>query len=161
MVSEQPELVPSRQLAQHLASRLRELRARRGLTQDQVAQQLGCHESAVSRWESGSRFPTAEDLVALADLFRVSTDELLGRVRQYAAPGMALVDMRLLEQLEGAKTKDEFEAVVAAHPGHALWLPVPEGAVMMPVTETMRRTHAVAARFPDSKLAKQLFVPGH
>ncbi len=63
----------------HLAARLRELRARRGFTQDHVAKRLGCHESAVSRWESGSRFPTGEDLVALADLFEVSTDDLLGR----------------------------------------------------------------------------------
>ncbi|HIE71495.1 MAG TPA: XRE family transcriptional regulator, partial [Planctomycetes bacterium] len=67
-----------------MATRLRELRARRGLTQDHVAKRLGCHESAVSRWESGSRFPTGEDLVALADLFDVSTDDLLGRSRQYA-----------------------------------------------------------------------------
>ena len=56
----------ARPLASHLAARLRELRARRGLTQDQVAKRLACHESAVSRWECGSRFPTGEDLVALA-----------------------------------------------------------------------------------------------
>jgi transcriptional regulator with XRE-family HTH domain len=158
-VSEQLEPIPSRQLAGHLSGRLRELRARRGLTQDQVAKHLGCHESAVSRWESGSRFPTGEDLVKLADLFEVSTDDLLGRVRQYAATGMALVDMRLLDQLIAAGSNDEFDRIIAAHEDQAAWLPVPEGAVLLPVAEAMRLTRKVADRYQGSKYADRLFRP--
>jgi len=95
-VTEHPPDPAQRPLAQQLAARLRELRARSGLTQDQVAKQLSCHESAVSRWESGTRFPTGEDLVALSDLFSVSVDYLLGKAHQYAAPGTALLDQVLL-----------------------------------------------------------------
>lgn len=152
------EPVP-RPLATHLASRLRELRARRGLTQDQVAKRLGCHESAVSRWESGSRFPTGEDLVSLADLFEVSTDDLLGRLKQYAAPGAALVDMRLLEKLAAAETTVEFDRVIADNDEQAVWLPVPEGAVLMPVAEAMRWARKVADKHRASSYVDRLFRP--
>jgi transcriptional regulator with XRE-family HTH domain len=143
----------------HLAARLRELRARRGFTQDHVAKRLGCHESAVSRWESGSRFPTGEDLVALADLFEVSTDDLLGRGKQFANPGAALVDMRLLERLAGAEATADFDKLIAENEEQAVWLPVPEGAVLIPVAEAMRLTRKVADKHRDSKFVDRLFRP--
>jgi len=149
----------SRPLADHLAARLRELRARRGLTQDHVAKRLGCHESAVSRWESGSRFPTGEDLVALADLFEVSTDDLLGRRRQYASGGAALVDMRLLEQLAAAETTEEFDQLIRTHEEQAVWLPVPEGSVLVSVAEAMRWAHKVADKHKASPYVDRLFRP--
>lgn len=158
-MTEQPEEVAPRPLATHLAARLRELRARRGFTQDHVAKRLGCHESAVSRWESGSRFPTGEDLVALADLFEVSTDDLLGRSRQYAANGSALVDMRLLEQLAAADNTAEFDRLIAAHEEQAIWLPVPDGAVLIPVAEAMRWTRKVADKHRGSSFVDRLFRP--
>jgi transcriptional regulator with XRE-family HTH domain len=149
----------TRPLAIHLAARLRELRARRGFTQDHVAKRLGCHESAVSRWESGSRFPTGEDLVALADLFEVSTDDLLGRVRQYATTGSAVVDMKLLERLAGAETTAEFDGLIRDNEEQAVWLPVPDGAVLVPVAEAMRWTRKVADKHRDSTFVDRLFRP--
>jgi transcriptional regulator with XRE-family HTH domain len=158
-VTEQQEEQAPRPLAMHLAARLRELRARRGFTQDHVAKRLGCHESAVSRWESGSRFPTGEDLVALADLFEVSTDDLLGRGKQFANAGAALVDMRLLERLAGADATADFDKLIAESEEQAVWLPVPEGAVLIPVAEAMRLTRKVADKHRDSKFVDRLFRP--
>ena len=129
------------------------------MTQDQVAKQLGCHESAVSRWESGTRFPTGEDLVALADLFEVSVDDLLGRSRQYAASGSALVDVRLLEQLAAADTTAEFDGLIQEVSEQAVWLPVPEGSVLLPVDEAMRLARKVADQHKDSRFADRLFRP--
>lgn len=149
----------ARPLARHLAARLRELRARRGFTQDHVAKRLGCHESAVSRWESGSRFPTGEDLVALADLFEVSTDDLLGRVRQYATAGSALVDMRLLERLATADSTPEFDRLILDNEEQAVWLPVPDGAVLVPVAEAMRLARKVAEKHRQSQFVDRLFRP--
>jgi transcriptional regulator with XRE-family HTH domain len=143
----------------HLASRLRELRARRGYTQDHVAKRLGCHESAVSRWESGSRFPTGEDLVALADLFEVSTDDLLARGKQFCNPGTALVDMRLLERLASTDSTGEFDRLIVEHEGQAVWLPVPDGALLVPVAEAMRLTRKVADKHRESKFVDRLFRP--
>ncbi|HZN37826.1 MAG TPA: helix-turn-helix transcriptional regulator [Planctomycetota bacterium] len=153
------EQAVDRPLANHLAARLRELRARRGFTQDHVAKRLGCHESAVSRWESGSRFPTGEDLVALADLFEVSTDDLLGREKQFATPGSALMDMRLLAQLAAAESTAEFDRLIVKSEEQAVWLPVPEGAVLIPVAEAMRLTRKVADKHRTSQLVDRLFRP--
>ncbi len=146
-------------LAAHLAARIRELRARRDLTQDQVAVAIGCHESAVSRWESGARMPTLTDLVALARLLGVSCDELLGNPWQPVVPGSVVLDRGLLERLATARTTEEFDAMVAEREPQAAWLPVPEGAVLVPVDEAMRRARAVADRFPDSRFADRLFRP--
>lgn len=143
----------------HLAARLRELRARRGFTQDHVAKRLGCHESAVSRWESGSRFPTGEDLVSLADLFEVSTDDLLGRDKQFCNSGTALVDMRLLERLAASESTPDFDRQVQISDGQAVWLPVPDGAVLVPVAEAMRLTRKVADKHRESKFVDRLFRP--
>ena len=155
----EPKESPGRPLAQQLASRLRELRARHGMTQDRVAQQLGVHESAVSRWESGTRFPTGEDLVMLSNLFRVSVDYLLGKTDQFAAPGSALVDAVLLSRLEAAQTTEEFDRLIVAHEEQAVWLPVPEGAVLIPVAEAMRRARRVAEKHKDSAYVDRLFRP--
>ena len=157
-MTESPEISP-RPLSQHLSGRLRELRARRGFTQDFVARRLGCHESAVSRWESGSRFPTGEDLVALADLFEVSTDDLLGRTRHYAPAGFALLDLGLLEQLAAAETTEEFDRLIIEHEEQAVWLPVPDGAVMVPVAEAMRMARKVADKHQGSMHVNRLFRP--
>ena len=158
-MTEPQELEQHRPLAQHLAQRLRELRARHGLTQDRVAKELGVHESAVSRWESGTRFPTGEDLVVLSDLFQVSIDYLLGRPRQYAAPGTALVDQLLLDRLEAAPSTAEFDRLIAANEEQAAWLPVPEGAVLVPVAEAMRRARRVADKHKQSRYVDRLFRP--
>lgn len=149
----------ARPLSRILAGRLRELRARRGLTQDQVARALQVHESAVSRWEGGSRFPTGEDLIALSELFAVSVDHLLGRSEQWAQPGSVLLDQGLLQRLEHAADTAEFDRLIEAHLAQALWLPVPEGAVLLPVAEAMRRAHRVADRHRGSKYVDRLFRP--
>ncbi len=58
--------------------RLRELRAAHGLSQEAVANRLGVSAQAVSKWEKGKSLPDLSVILPLAELFRVSTDELLG-----------------------------------------------------------------------------------
>ena len=154
--SEAPQ---DRPLAKVLAARLRELRARKNMTQDQVATRLSCHESAVSRWEGGSRFPTGEDLVALSELFEVSIDYLLGRAKQYAAPGTALVDMALLESLDQAPNTEAFDRLIVENEDHAVWLPVPDRAVLVQVNEAMRLARRVADKHKGSRFVDRLFRP--
>ena len=59
------------------ARRLRELRHRAGLSQEELASRLGVSAQAVSKWELASNLPETGVLVPLARLLRVSTDELL------------------------------------------------------------------------------------
>ena len=62
--------------------RLKELRAQAGLTQKQLAEQIGVTKSVVSFYELRERTPSPEILVKLAAVFHVSTDYLLGIERQ-------------------------------------------------------------------------------
>ena len=58
---------------------LRELRESRRFSQKTLAARLGCSPSLVSSYETGERKPSLAMLVALADIYRVPTDYLLGR----------------------------------------------------------------------------------
>ena len=58
--------------------RLKELRKQAGLTQQQLATQLGITKSVVSFYELQARSPSPEVLAKLAQIFHVRTDYLLG-----------------------------------------------------------------------------------
>ena len=60
-------------------NKIKELRIQRKWTQKELAARLGVERSAVAKWESGKTQPQAARLVALAELFRCSVDEILGR----------------------------------------------------------------------------------
>ncbi len=58
--------------------RLKELRLEKGLTQKQLAENIGSVQSAVYYWENGQRIPNALSIIAIAKFFGVSADYLLG-----------------------------------------------------------------------------------
>ena len=62
-----------------LSGILEELRESRRFSQKTLAARLGCSPSLVSSYETGERQPSLAMLVALADIYRVPTDYLLGR----------------------------------------------------------------------------------
>lgn len=57
--------------------KLQELRKRKGLTQEELAEILFVSRTAVSKWESGRGMPSIDSLKAIAGLFSVTIDELL------------------------------------------------------------------------------------
>lgn len=57
--------------------KLQALRRQRGLTQQELADQLFVSRTAVSKWESGRGYPNLDSLADLAKLFGVTIDELL------------------------------------------------------------------------------------
>lgn len=61
-----------------LGARLTEQRLLRRLSQKEVATFLGVSPSIVSNYEHEERTPSVENLMALAGLYRCSTDYLLG-----------------------------------------------------------------------------------
>lgn len=58
---------------------LKDIRTKRNLTQQQVADHIGCSAVVYSRYENGIRQPSIETLIHLSDLFGVTIDYLLGR----------------------------------------------------------------------------------
>jgi len=60
-------------------SNLKKLRKEHGYTQETLANEIGCGIKSLHNWESGKGKPDTYHLEKLAELFRVSTDYLLGR----------------------------------------------------------------------------------
>ncbi|CAG5161142.1 Repressor protein C2 [Streptococcus pneumoniae] len=54
-------------------------RLKKGLTQQQIADEIGVNRGSYSNWEKGKREPSFENLIKLADLLEVSLDWLFGR----------------------------------------------------------------------------------
>lgn len=62
-----------------ISMRIRELRKQAKLSQEMMAEKIGVSRQAITKWETGLGVPDIENLVAIADLFKISLDELMGR----------------------------------------------------------------------------------
>ena len=61
-----------------IANRIKVLREQQALTQAQLAKKLGITRSSVNAWEMGISVPSTQYVVLLAEIFKVSTDYILG-----------------------------------------------------------------------------------
>ena len=61
-----------------IANRLVQLRKEHGLSQDALADKLGVSRQAISKWERGEAAPDTDNFIALAELYNVTLDSLLG-----------------------------------------------------------------------------------
>ena len=59
------------------SNRLYELRKKKGLSQEELANRLNVTRQTISKWEVGDSTPDMEKLVAISDLFGISLDELV------------------------------------------------------------------------------------
>lgn len=62
-----------------MSERLINLRLKNNYTQSFVARQIGVTPALISAYEKQERKPSLEKLIALADIYHVSTDYILGR----------------------------------------------------------------------------------
>lgn len=60
-----------------LSEKILTLRKSRNLTQEQLAENLDVSRQTISKWESGQSLPEPDKIVALSEIFNVSTDLLL------------------------------------------------------------------------------------
>ncbi len=65
-----------------IAENLRRLRREKNMTQAELAERLGVSYQAVSRWENKSSYPDIELLPAIASLFGVTVDYILGNTER-------------------------------------------------------------------------------
>ncbi|MFR1168548.1 MAG: helix-turn-helix domain-containing protein [Adlercreutzia equolifaciens] len=95
-----------------IAQRLAELRRERGFSQEGLAEQLGLSRQAVSKWERAESAPDMGNLIALADLYEVTLDELL-RVSPEVEEDMRFESQERAESVE-TEAAAAAEAALAA-----------------------------------------------
>lgn len=85
-----------------------ELRTRKGLSQDELAEKVYVTRQAVSRWENGETVPNTETLKLLSQFFDVSINTLLGSPRQLICQccGMPLDDSTISKEKDGFFNED-------------------------------------------------------
>ena len=59
-----------------LGKKIRQLRFKAGLTQEQLAERMGVSPQSVSKWENAVAMPDITALPLLAEVFGVSIDDL-------------------------------------------------------------------------------------
>lgn len=60
-----------------IAARLADIRKKKGLTQQALADAIGLHVTQIKRYESGASLPSVEALKKIAKTLRVTTDSLV------------------------------------------------------------------------------------
>ena len=85
-----------------------DLRTKKGLSQDELAEKVFVTRQAVSRWETGETLPNTETLKLLSDYFGVSINTLLGSPRKLICQccGMPLDDSVIGRDKQGSLNED-------------------------------------------------------
>ena len=86
-----------------IAEKVKKLREQKGLSQAELARQLGITRSSVNAWEMGISVPSTQYIVDLAGVFDISTDYLLGvdSSSTISVAGLTDSDIRLLGSRRG------------------------------------------------------------
>ena len=110
-----------------IAYRLVELRRKNGFSQEELAEKLGLSRQAVSKWERAEASPDTDNLIALARLYGVSLDELVGNCVSSEEPVAAPTENTVRVDSDGIHVNNGQESVHVgwhdihvAHNGHAV-----------------------------------------
>ena len=90
---------------------IRRLRKERGLTQEELAEQLGVTAQAVSKWENETGMPDISQIVPLAGVFGVSTDVIFGLDTTTAGEDVA----KILRDAEADKVRGGAASYIKAY----------------------------------------------
>ena len=82
--------------------KLKELRKKKGYTQEKMSNLLEIGQSAYAKWENGRTQPNIEQLVKIAQILETTTDELLGikEDKQFALEMFELLEEYLDDQYD-------------------------------------------------------------
>ena len=82
---------------------IREIRTKKGLSQEELAERVFVTRQAVSRWENGDTVPNTETLKLLSKEFGISINTLLGTPQYLTCQccGMPLADCDISKEANG------------------------------------------------------------
>lgn len=60
-----------------ISEKIKEIRIKENLTQEQFAEKIFVSRNAVAKWETGRGYPDIQNLITISDVFNISLDELV------------------------------------------------------------------------------------
>lgn len=122
-----------------ISEKIQMLRKSRGLSQEQLAEQIGVTRQALSKWENGTVIPDTTNVIQMAQLFGVTTDYLL--LEEYGAQesiASAINQNEAITKQQARLRKTVmgcFLAMMGALWMLMIWLPWLTGQVSVPYKE--------------------------
>jgi len=89
-----------------LEEQIRNYRKQAGMSQEKMAELIGVSRQAITKWENGTGTPDIANLVAIAELFQISLDELLLNVKREKKPSEYLYESTTEYDIDGIKNFD-------------------------------------------------------
>lgn len=89
-----------------LGEKIRQLRKRNKMTQGELAERIGTHESHIGRYEKDQSVPTSPVLKKISQVFNISVDYLLFDKEETSLTAK-IADKELLEQFEEVDKMDQ------------------------------------------------------
>ena len=91
-----------------IAEKIKNLRTAKKITQSELAERVGITKATISAYENGTRLPSYDVLIKIAQLFHVSLDNILGYSNKY------VIDVTGLDQ----KQRNTIHEVVSTYRRH-------------------------------------------
>ena len=89
-----------------LEEQIKHYRKQAGLSQEKMAEKIGVSRQAITKWENGTGTPDITNLIAIADLFQISVDELLSNEKTEKAQSDYIYESRTEYDIDGKKNYD-------------------------------------------------------
>lgn len=86
--------------------RLKQIRTSQGLSQEQLAEKIGVSRQAITKWETKKGLPDIENMVILAEIFKVTLDELVLQESQLQSRQKTLFESETVYDIDGDKHFD-------------------------------------------------------
>jgi len=106
----------------NIGENIKNLRKKREITQEELAEYLGISFQSISKWERGDGFPDITMLPDIADFFNISIDDLIGAERTVFDGGYFYDAYKQANQYESAENYDEaielLREITKKYPNH-------------------------------------------
>lgn len=86
--------------------KLKQIRVSQGLSQEQLAEKIGVSRQAITKWETKKGLPDIENMVILAEIFKLTLDELVLQEAQLQAKRKTLYESETVYDIDGDKHFD-------------------------------------------------------
>lgn len=86
--------------------RLKEIRIKQGLSQEQLAEKIGVSRQAITKWETKRGLPDVENMVILAEIFKITLDELVLQETRVQEKQTALYESETIYDIDCGKHFD-------------------------------------------------------